>query len=148
MGMIKENFGIAGGLLACFLLLTGCVRQPPIVPLEVEVGANNNTALAIDLLTIQSPELADAILNGGSGRWFDNRMMFMTKYRDDLRVNHYQLPPASIPGQPIEWPRFDEGDEVYLIAGDFVAGERLLRVDPFMLAKITVTTDDFQLTFN
>ncbi len=148
MGMIKGKLGVAGGLLACFLLVTGCVRQPPIVPLEVEAGANNDTALAVDLLTIHTPELANAILNGGSGAWFNNRMMFMTKYRDDLLVNHYQVPPGFITGQPLEWARFDDGDEIYLLVGNFVAGERLLKVEPFKLEKITVTTDDFQLTFN
>lgn len=146
--MIKGKFWIAGGLLACFLLLAGCVRQPPIVPLEMEAGANSNTALAIDLLTVQTRELANAILNSGSGAWFNNRMMFMTKYREDLLVNHYQLPPGFIPGGQLEWPRFDDGDEIYLLVGNFVAGERLLKVDPFLLEKITVTADDFQLTFN
>lgn len=133
---------------AALFMLTGCLSETVQTTVVVDEDANNQMVFSMDLITADSPELADAILNSARGGWFDNKAAYFARYRDRLAANHYQfVPDLTKPGE-VEWPNLEDGDAVYLVAGNFVAGPRILKVEPDKLAGIRVAADDFILSFN
>lgn len=127
--------------------LTGCVSEAVQTTVIVDDDANNQMALSMDLITAASPELADAILNSARGGWFENKAAYIAQYSDRLAANHYQFFPGLPTPDEVEWPSLEDGDAVYLVAGNFVAGPRILKVVPHTVASITISSDDFVLSW-
>lgn len=134
-------------LMSTLFVLTGCLSEPAKTPIVVEQNANQNMALSVDFVSVDSPELADHILNNALGGWFENKAAYMTQYGDRLAVHHYQFAPGQWMPEGAEWPSLEEATPIYLIAGHFVAGPRVLKVEPARLAGVTIAADDIVLNF-
>ena len=128
-------------------VLTGCLSEPARTTVAVEPNANQDTPLSVDFVSVDSPELADHILDAALGGWFENKAAYMTQYGDRLAVHHYQFAPGQLVQEEAEWPSLEEATPIYLIAGHFVAGPRVLKVDPARLAGVTIAVDDIVLNF-
>ena len=144
MAMTKCLAAVAAALL----MLTGCLSETVQTTVVVDEDANNRMALSMDLITADSPELVDAILNSARGGWFEKKAGYLMQYADRLAAHHYQFVPDQPFPSEVEWPSLDHGEPVYLVAGNFVAGPRILKVEPDKLAGIRVAVDDFILSFN
>lgn len=131
---------------SALLLLTSCLSEPQSVSFEVEEGINGNSALSVDLITVNSEAFADQIMAPETD-WFNNRQTYMAKYPKQLLVNHYQFVPGYRPAVKGEWQLPDEGDAIYLVAGNFLEGARILKVVPSSIESITIGASDFLLTF-
>lgn len=131
---------------AAMLFLTGCVSETARTPIVVEEDANQGVALSVDIITADSQELADAILNSSRGGWFDDKAAYMAEYRDRLAAHHYRFVPGLPSQQEVEWPTLDDSDPIYLIAGNFVVGPRFLKVEPDKLSSIIIASDDIILS--
>jgi type VI secretion system protein len=132
------------------LLLSGCSILGPSPPLRVEKvafrvspHANENSAIAVDLVLIKQSVLNDTIAKLSAADWFARKSQFKRDFPDDIVVVSWEL----VPGQVMLSADLDQDPKVwgaYFFARYSGAGDH--RASVGMDRSVIVALDDNDFT--
>jgi len=93
----------AGSLVLACLWLTGCSvfgKSPPLrvekVGFRVSPHANENSAVAVDLVLVKQAVLNDTIAKLTAADWFARKSQFQRDFPDDIVVVSWELVPGQV----------------------------------------------------
>jgi len=98
-------------LLTFCCLLSGCSADGETKYLVVSEGANFNSAVQLDLLTVGSG-LAQTFVDMRAEDWFANKPAFIMQYSEVLAVKNLELVPLSF-AENIKWGEVDGKNPQY-----------------------------------
>jgi type VI secretion system protein len=91
---------VAVGLMlgACSLVPSwlGDGRSISRISINADPGANQNSAVAVDLVMLTDPEAAASIMKLNARDWFQRRQQFARDYPDGLKIRSWELAPGQI----------------------------------------------------
>jgi type VI secretion system protein len=139
--------------LALALLLGGCSLVPDWIngmsishmTIVTEAGANQNTAIAVDLVMLSDKEAAGAILKLSAREWFDRRAGFERDYPDGVKVQSWEI----VPGQALRDADVDSpsGMKAAVIFALYDSdGPHRLRLGDDSDVHLTLGADDVKLS--
>lgn len=91
---------LAAGLMlgACGLAPSwlGGGRSISRISIDADPEANQNSAVAVDLVMLTDPEAAAAIMKLSARDWFQRRQQFTRDYPDGLRIVSWEMAPGQL----------------------------------------------------
>jgi type VI secretion system protein len=136
---------LANGLVACSSISrTICLAPdgPNQVSIVADPRANDDRAVAIDLVFVTDEALASEITKLSAREYFARQTQLLRDYPNGLRVTSWELAPGQrVTDQPIDAPCAVQAAVVFV---DFVTpGEHRLRVDGVSQLSLSLGATDF-----
>ncbi|SHN16253.1 type VI secretion system protein [Duganella sacchari] len=105
---MRRNLPLLPLLLAATLLLSGCstmrslvgMDPKPVSPdwkslsLRAAADANNNSAVAVDLVLIKDASMVDSLMNMPASKWYATRADLQRTFPEGLTVYPFELVPS------------------------------------------------------
>jgi type VI secretion system protein len=83
---------------ACSILPSwlGGGRSISRISIDAEPGANQNSAIAVDLVMLSDPEAAASIMKLSARDWFQRRQQFTRDYPNGLKIMSWEMAPGQL----------------------------------------------------
>jgi type VI secretion system protein len=111
------------------------------VSVRVDDNANDNSAIAVDMVVVYDPKLVDSLLKMTAADWFNKRDQMEKDYPDTLKVSRWEWVPGQIvPDVALEYHL--GARKVVLFADYRTQGEHRLVVDPQESLHLVLAEND------
>ena len=113
-------------------LFTGMIHRTMEIKVEIDENANDNKALAIDLIVISDEKLLDKLLAMPSKEWFEKREQLKRDYLNGPYMEYYGwewVPGQIVPDQNVDVKTRSLAALIYV---NYTSpGSHRFRIDPF-----------------
>jgi type VI secretion system protein len=150
---IRDFASLLTVVLGCLLFLSACSTGQKVrgmfggqLPVQVTVqpGANDNSAIAVDMVVVYDQKLLDDLMKMPASDWFSKRPQMIKDFGNSLSVSGWEW----IPGQavaPFAIPYHSGARKIVLFADYRTQGEHRAAVDPQQTFHLVLGESDLAL---
>jgi type VI secretion system protein len=120
-------------------------RSDLVIKVAVDPNANQNTAIAVDVVNVANKKMMDTVLAMSSSDWFQKRQDFERTYPKDLNVNSWEWVPGQFVG-PVRVRNSKAAKAVILFASYSTPGEHRAVLPGHGTVSVNLLEKDFVLS--
>jgi type VI secretion system protein len=138
-------------LLLLILGLAACVSTdgfdfpPGSISIDADPDANQNSAIAVDVVLIYDPELLEMLGHLSAAQYFTNVQQLLRDYPSLINIWHWELVPGQKVSHFIPDQRTADAYGGYVFANYYTIGDHRVRIPPNQRVGIVLQRDDLQM---